>query len=630
MPDPLLIAQMAEADGGGHAHYRAGGPGRAMAALPGVTVVDCDPRHRLMPWLVEEADVLVLHGVHPDLPPAARRRRDRGRVTVFEASDDYFDLQTWTDRSAAWLDRARRDQFWQLVAAADAVQTSTPALAELWSPKARAVFVVPNDLGPVPPLPPPRDGRPLTVGWAGSATHLADWLAFAPTLRRWVAGRGGVRLAVMADESARGYVRLPADRYHFRPPGTLAEYEAFLGTLDVAVVPLLPSPFNRGRTDLKFRELAARGVPGVFADAGPYRCAVEHGRTGLLFRTPAELVRGLDALADDPALRRSIRAAAHAHVAGGADSAGDRLAAYRRLLPGPGRCPPLQAELVAAAVSEARYHRLDPGPPEVALGCAARRPPDNGQVASLGRLVAAYPDFHAATRQLGRVLNDLGRFGEAVAALEPARLARPDGPATLVESARARLGRGDPAAARALLDRAVASNSAYAPAWDALLRLAGTDEAAALAERARRNQPASYVAALAAVKYAAPESIAAALAGWLGEFAAGLHADERPYAAAAFGEAVAARLDLDAAPAAPLLAAACGHFPDSARLADRHGEALYAAGREGEALAEWGRALGLVRAALTMELEGSAAGDRPRHWRVAEAARRHGGGADGP
>ncbi len=632
MPEPLLIAQIAEADDGGHAHYRVRCPGRALARLPGVTVVDCDPRHRLVPWLVEEADVLVLHGIHPDLPPVARRRRDRGRVTVFEASDDYFDLQPWTDASAAWLDRTVHDQFWQLVAAADAVQTSTDELAARWSPQARAVFVFPNDLGEVPPLPPPRGAGPLTVGWAGSATHLADWLSVAPALQRWASGRDGVRLAVMSDEMARHYVRLPADRYRFQLRGALAEYERFLGTLDAAVVPLLPSPFNRGRTDLKFRELAARGVPGVYADAGPYRRAVEHGRTGLLFRTPAEMTSHLDALVDDPALRLAVRAAAHAHVAAGdgADPAGERLAAYRRLLPGPARCPPLPGELVAASTAEGRYYCLRPGPPEAALGLAALGPPDDGSVAALGRLVAEYPDFLAARRELGRVLNDLGRVADAAVALEPARLARPVSPTTLVEAARAHVGLRDPAAARALLDRAAAANPAYAPAWDAILRLAGTDEAAALAGRARRNQPASYVAALAAVQYAAPEAVAEALAGWLGEFAAELHADERPYAAAAFGEAVAARLDLDAAPAAGLLAAACRHFPDSARLADRHGEALYAAGRESDALAEWERALSLTRVALTVEVEGSVAGGRPRLWRVAEAARRHGGLADGP
>ena len=634
MPEPLLIAQVAEADDGGHAHYRVGGPGRALSLLPGVTVVDCDPRHRLLPWLVEEADVLVLHGVHPDLPPAARWRRDRGRVTVFEASDDYFDLQPWTDASAAWLDRTRHDQFWQLVGAADAVQTSTPELADRWSPKARAVLVFPNDLGAVPPLPAPRDPGPLTVGWAGSATHLADWLSVATALQRWVAGRSGVRLAAMTDEAARHYVRLPADRYRFQPRGTLAEYERFLGTLDAAVVPLLPSPFNRGRTDLKFRELAARGVPGVYADAGPYRRAVEHGRTGLLFRTPAEMIRHLDALADDPALRRSIRAAAHAQVSGdGADSAGDRLAAYRRRLPGPARCPPLSREVLAAAVADGRYYRLPLGAPEAVLAHAAQRPADGEAVAALGRVVAEFPDFHAAARQLGRSLNDLGRFADAAAALEPARLARPASPTTLAEAARARLGQGDAAAARSLLDRAVAANPAYAPPWDALLRLAGGgDGGSALADRARRNQPSNHLAALAAVRFAAPDAVAPALAGWLDEFAAGLHPDERPYAAAAFGAAVAARLDLDADPdaAASLLAASCRHFPDSARLADRHGEALYAAGRGGEALVEWERALGLTRAALTVELEGSAAGDRPRHWRVAESARRHGGLADGP
>jgi len=354
----------------------------------------------------------------------------------------------------------------------------------------------------------------------------------------------------------------------------------------------------------------------------------------MLYRTPAEMTRHLNALADDPALRQSIRKAAHAQAAaGGADSADERLAAYRGLLPGRARCPPLPPGMVAATVADGRYYRLPLGEPEAALARALLGPPDDAAAAALGRLVAEFPDFRAASRHLGRLLNGLGRFADAAAALEPARLARPDSPTTLAEVARARLGLGDPAAARALLGRAVAANPAYAPAWDALLRVADGDEGGPLADRARRNQPSNYIAALAAVKFGAPGTVAPALAGWLDEFAAGLHADERPYAAAAFGEAVAARLDLDADPAAAanLLAAACGHFPDSARLADRHGEALSAAGRGTEALAEWERALGLTRAALTVELEGSAAGDRPRHWRVAEYARRHGGEVcDGP
>src|SRR5262249_58233502 len=103
-----------------------------------------------------------------------------------------------------------------------------------------------------------------------------------------------VHLAVMTDEVARSFVRLPPGRYHFRRPGSLAEYLSFLRGLDVGLAPLLPSDFNRARSDLKYLEYAAHGVAGVYADLEPFRGSVRDGETGLLFRTGPEMLRHLD------------------------------------------------------------------------------------------------------------------------------------------------------------------------------------------------------------------------------------------------------------------------------------------------------------------------------------------------
>src|SRR5205807_9569177 len=147
-------------------------------------------------------------------------------------SDHYFDPQPWSGYSLGWLDRTRQEQFWRLAAAVDAVQTSTPALAKVWEVAARRVLVFPNRLPTIPPLG-PRPDRPLTVGWAGTGTHLPDWYQLAPVLEAWVRGHPGARLAVMTDELARPWVRLPPDRYAFHPPGPLADYARFLRGLAV-------------------------------------------------------------------------------------------------------------------------------------------------------------------------------------------------------------------------------------------------------------------------------------------------------------------------------------------------------------------------------------------------------------
>src|SRR5205085_12705424 len=233
---------------------------------------------------------------------------------------------------------------------------STEALAGRWRTWARRVAVFPNQLSAVPPLaePPP---RPLTVGWAGSVGHLADWYHVAPLLQKWLEDRPDVHLAVMTGEAARPFLRLPPERYHFRAGGSLADYLHFLGRLDVGLAPLLPSDYNRGRSDVKFLEYAACGVAGVYAGLGPYRGSVTDGETGLLYRTGAELLACLDRLAETD-LRQRIRTQAHAHVAARRlidQHVGERLALYRGLLAGPPRGFEFPPEVLAAAVADGRH-----------------------------------------------------------------------------------------------------------------------------------------------------------------------------------------------------------------------------------------------------------------------------------
>jgi tetratricopeptide (TPR) repeat protein len=621
MDPPLLIAQLTEFSAEGHGEYRVHGPARRLARQVGVTVVDADPDHRWADWLAAGADLLILHGLSPDYAPLAARRRAAGKATLLEASDDYFDPQPWSAYSVGWLDRGRQDQFWHLVAAVDAVQTSTPALAELWRPAARRVVVFGNHLPAVPPLG-PRPDRPLTVGWAGSLTHLPDWYAIAPAVAGWVAAHPSARLAVMTDDAARDFVRRPAGRYAFRPPGSLADYEEFLRGLDVAVVPLLPAPFNRGRTDLKFVELAAHGVVGVFAAEGPYPAAVEPGKTGFLYRTTDELLAHLSAIAADADLLAAVRRNAHAAAVARQqpDADADRPAAYRRLLGGTPAGVELPPGLVAEALADGRHLRLPPGEPEKAVKAAGR--PGVAPEAALppvAQVLRQYPDYAPARRAAARIAVRAGLPQQAVEFLEPLLARMADSPGLLTEAAASYLAAGDAATAKGLAVRAVGLNPSYAAAWNLLRRVVETD--GRLAERAARNQPRSYHAALAAAAFLAPADRRDRLAELLDRFVPTTHPEERPQLAAAFGGALA---ELAADPEAlDLVRRACELLPESARLADAYAAALFAAGRVAEAAAESERALRLARTARTFQAEYPDPQPAARRWAIAEYARRH-------
>jgi tetratricopeptide (TPR) repeat protein len=628
----VFILQICEFLDDGDGFYRLHEPSRQLARLPGVVVVDCHFYHRLLPSLVRSADVVILPFLHDwDLFPVLEERRTAGHVTVFEANDYFYDIQPWNPVAVAWQDRATQGQYRHYMAETDAVQTSTDELGRRWRPWARRIAIFPNQLTDVPPLLPLPE-RPLTIGWGGSPGHFADWYHLVPALESWLAAHPQVHLAVMTHEFARPFFRLPPERYHFTPFGTLPDYFRFLGTLDIGLAPLLPTEYNRCRSDVKLLEYAAHGVAGIYADLEPYRDVVVHGQTGLLYQTEAELLRHLDALAADAALRQRLRTQAHRYVSEQRrlpQHIGERLAFYRELLPEPSsaRDSSPGEEVFAAAVRDGNYLQLRPQQSERVLLACLEKPVTREKTAQLARLVEHVPDYFAALLHLGRLLNDLRDNTAALPYLQRACALHPRSAAALSELGRTHFLLDDVGSARQALEAALAVNPWHFPAWSYLLRLlhlAGSAEGAPWAERARRMHPDNFhLALLGARTYPGPEAVGV-LQRLLEEFAPTLQPHETSAAALAFDEAirdVIRPLSLTSDVLA-LLRHACAVFPQSARLADMFGHALHHAGRHAESRTHLARALDLRRAALTFRAEYPEDDGTLHYWQFAEHIRR--------
>jgi tetratricopeptide (TPR) repeat protein len=591
--------------------YRFHSPSRYLSRLPGVVVADCDLHHRYFPAVAEICDVLVLAGFEPDMFPLLEKRRASGRLTVFEANDYYYDIQPWNPLSAEWFNRSLQDSFHQGMTVADAVQASMPELARRWRERTpRPVTAFPNQLTDVPPLPPPPQ-RPLTIGWGGSPGHFADWYHIAPLLEKWLHAHPDVHLAVMNHEFAKPFVQLPPDRYRFTQFGSLADYLRFLRGLDIGLAPLLPSGYNRCRSDVKFLEYASQGVAGIYADLEPYRDSVVHGETGLLYKNEGELLHYLDQLVGDAALRHRIREQAHAYVAKHRrleDHIGERLAFYRQLLPkGPHGCT-IPAEVLAAAVREDRYLQLRRQQPEEALLAALKAPTSAESVQKLRQLVEQQPRYVAALQLLGKQLNDQRDSAGALRVLERAHALNPHSARTRCEMGRCYYLLNDDARARLVMQEALTLNPYYPVGWQYLLRalaLGRATDGPRWAERAHEMHPANFALALLGVKvYPRPEGVAV-LRRLLDEYAPTFMVDELPGAAAAFSETIrdVAGPLLGTPAVLDVLQRACAVFPASAMLANMLGRALYLAGQHAESQAAYVRALELKRAAQTFRAE---------------------------
>jgi glycosyltransferase involved in cell wall biosynthesis len=109
--------------------------------------------------------------------------------------------------------------------------------------------------------------------------------------------------------------RLPAARRRFT--GWINSVDELHRALDfhVGVIPLRNMTFNMSKSEIKFTELSALGIPAIASSAGPYAASVQDGDTGLLVHKPGDWNRHLRDLVHDEAHRDAIGKAAKAWAA---------------------------------------------------------------------------------------------------------------------------------------------------------------------------------------------------------------------------------------------------------------------------------------------------------------------------
>lgn len=336
---PLLIAQLdaMHRSRGGDWYYRTFAPGRAMAELPDVYVVNVDQTHRRLSQVLERADVLVINGVcSADLQPVIAERKRSQRVTVFEINDDVQDMQPSNPLAGFFAQPENLRLFRRLALTCDAVQYSVAELQRLYGSLNRRGQVFHNQLVTVPPLR-TAPAQAVNLGWGGSAGHLDDMAAIAPALIGFIQAQPNVTLQLMCSERIwRLFDALPSDRKRLTPVGSIDDYYAFVSQLDIGIAPNQDAGFNRARSDVKFLEYAGFGAVPVVQRLTPYLNSVKEGQTGFLFDTAQELVSLLTRLVQDPAERQRIRENAYRYASSErqqAAHAAERLDFYAQLNP---------------------------------------------------------------------------------------------------------------------------------------------------------------------------------------------------------------------------------------------------------------------------------------------------------
>ena len=154
----------------------------------------------------------------------------------------------------------------------------------------------------------------VTIGWAGGTAHRPALLPWLRELLPVMEARPATRFMSVG---VPGYASPFAEKFGPRraiglPWAPIEAYPAAMASFDIALAPATNSSFFRGKSDLRWLEASALGIP-IVADPVLYP-AIEDGVSGLHAATPAEARAAILALVDDADLRERIGGAARAYV----------------------------------------------------------------------------------------------------------------------------------------------------------------------------------------------------------------------------------------------------------------------------------------------------------------------------
>jgi SAM-dependent methyltransferase len=321
-PARMTVAATMLAPIGGVSHTRVIYPLQALATDPAVQTVILSESDALPALAPETPRILVLH--RPVLSGAQgiehlARLFAAGWLVVTEFDDhpDFFAAMQGDGQLS--------------FTGVHAVQTTTPALAEILRDRNPELRVFPNAIST---LPAPRNfAEPghLTL-FFGALNRERDWQPLMGVLNA-VAQAAGERLHFSVVHDRAFFDALDTPHKSFAPTSDHETYLRLLGESEIALMPLEDTAFNRAKSDLKFIEAGACRVAAL-ASHVVYAASIEDGRTGLLFRDAEELRARLLRLVAMPDLARSLGEAARGYVAAErmlAYQVADRIGWYREL-----------------------------------------------------------------------------------------------------------------------------------------------------------------------------------------------------------------------------------------------------------------------------------------------------------
>lgn len=188
---------------------------------------------------------------------------------------------------------------------ANALTVSTDYLKRMYSKYNKNIYVLPNyidyEIFAEEKTQKPEHGDEIWIGWAGSATHLPDLKIIVEPVSKILKEFPNTRLVLggwdgyyRTKEGRTSYLweKIPRERIILlKWVKDIREYPKMLAHFDIGLAPLADIVFNRCKSNIKYLEYSACGVPVIASEVEPYAKIIANGKNGLLVSTQKDKVQ---------------------------------------------------------------------------------------------------------------------------------------------------------------------------------------------------------------------------------------------------------------------------------------------------------------------------------------------------
>jgi glycosyltransferase involved in cell wall biosynthesis len=239
--------------------------------------------------------------------------QDAGVKVIYEIDDYLHAIRKRTDHDfSEEFSKKQLVEFERCMGTADALIGATEFIARRYRKFNQRTFTVENGLDVARydlTLP---ERSTVNIGWAGATGHLNSLIPWLQATASVMRQRDNTCFASIGHPAANGFREQFGNRCIATPWAAIEQYPGAMTMMDIAIAPAGRSGFFQGKSDLRWLEAGALGIP-VIADPFVYG-KIDHGVNGFHAESPAEVEELLLELVDDDELRTTVGANARSYV----------------------------------------------------------------------------------------------------------------------------------------------------------------------------------------------------------------------------------------------------------------------------------------------------------------------------